>query len=173
MMDASDDSAAIVRMYRAHARGFRAEPATLTLWQHGGGPGPGLLNESLQLDFHPDGHVTGTFNRTTFDTSYEPPFLHERFTGTVSTDGAERLLAQVLGGRLFMHEHAAERDPKIGGVVKEEWDVTRGTARAHKLFYNEPFPADYDAPRALGRELMNELVQRGERELLSKKRDAR
>jgi hypothetical protein len=171
-MDVSSDATALVRMYRADPRGFRTAPVTLTLWQHGGGPGPGLSNESLQLDFRPDGVVNGTFNRTSFDQSYVPPFLHERFTGRVPVQRAERLLDEVLGGPLFVQEHASERDPSIGGVMQEEWDVTRGAARAHKLFYKEPYPAEYAAPRAIGRELMAELVQHGARELLSQKRNA-
>lgn len=172
-MGASDDTAALVRMYRTQPRAFRAERVTLRLWQHGGGPGPGLFNEAIELELRPDGGVTGVFNRTSFDQSYEPPFLHERFTGAVSKERAESLLTQLLGGPLFVAEHPAERDPKIGGVMKEEWDLERGSAHAHKLFYNEPFPAEYDAPRKAAEALKADLVQHGARQLLSKKRDAR
>jgi hypothetical protein len=87
--------------------------------------------------------------------------------GRVPADRAEKLLADVLGAPLLVQEHPAERDPRIGGVMKEEWDVERGAAHAHKLFYDEPFPADYARHRAL----MDELVQHGARQLLSQKRD--
>jgi hypothetical protein len=168
-MDVSSEAAALVRLYRTDPATFRAETVTLTLWQHGGGPGPGLSNEALELELRPDRVVNATYNRTTFDLGYAPPFFHERFTGRVPADQAEKLLAEVLGGPLLLRDHPSERDPGIGGVMKEEWEVKRGAARAHKLFYDEPFPADYAGPRALGRALMDELVQHGARELRSRK----
>jgi hypothetical protein len=171
-MDSSQKSAAadLLRMFRDHETEFRREPVELALWQHGGGPGPGFTSDQLVLTLNPDHTARATYTRTRFDRSYEPPFLAEKFTGTVSKERAEDILRRALGGPLFENDHAAERDPRIGGVMKEEWDLTRGKVRAHKTFFKEPFPADYAQVREACAALMAELTKHGTREVVNKKR---
>jgi hypothetical protein len=163
----------LLRMFREREPEFRREPVKLALWQHGGGPGQGFTSDQLELELHGDRSVTGTFVRTRFDLAYEPPFLAERFTGAVPRKDAEALLALALGGPLFEREHAAERDPRIGDVMKEEWDLSRGAVHAHKTFFGERFPVEYATIRDACHELMAQLAQRGAREVLHQKRGAR
>src|ERR1700733_10646943 len=144
----------LLRMFREREPEFRREPVKLALWQHGGGPGQGFTSDQLELELHGDRSVTGTFVRTRFDLTYEPPFLAERFTGAVPRKDAEALLALALGGPLFEREHAAERDPNVGDVMKEEWDLSRGVVHAHKAFFGERFPGEYGTVRDACRELM-------------------
>lgn len=163
----------LLRMFREREPDFRREPVTLALWQHGGPPGDGFTSDQLVLELRPDRGASATYTRTRFDLGYEPPFLAERFTGPVSRERAENILRLSLGGPLFEREHAAERDPRIGDVMKEDWDVTRGAAHLHKTFFKEPFPTDHDAVRQACRALMEELAKTGTREVVHKKRGAR
>lgn len=171
-MDSSQESAAndLLRMFREHEPEFRSEPVELALWQHGGGPGPGFTSDQLVLTLNPDRTAHATFTRARFDQSYEPPFLAEKFTSTVTRERAEELLRRALGGPLFEREHAAERDPRIGGVMKEEWDLTRGKVHVHKTFFGERFPSDYLDVREVCFNLMADLLKTGKREVLHRKR---
>jgi hypothetical protein len=174
-MDAtrSTEAADLLHLFHQQEPTFRREPVTLTLWQHGGGPGEGFTSDQLVLELRPDRSATATYTRTRFDASYAPPFLAEKFTAPVPRERAEDILRRTLGGVLFTRAHPAERDPSIGGVIKEEWDLSRGAARAHKMFFKEPPPADYAAERSALAGLMTELAQHGTREVLHKKQGAR
>jgi hypothetical protein len=148
---------------------LRKEPVKLTYWLRGGDPGEGFTSDMLELEMHPDRRVTGIYTKARFDLGYDPPYLAERFTAPVSDAEATSVLQRVMLSPLFTTEYSAERAPPIGDILKETWTLSRGDVRAEKTFYHD-FPADFDEIRAEYRRIMQDLEQRGDREVLNRKR---
>lgn len=148
---------------------FRKEPVKLSFWLRGGDPGEGFTSDMLELEMHPDRRAIGVYTKARFDLSYDPPYLAERFTAPVSDDEATAVLRRVIASPLFTTEYSAERAPPIGDMLKETWALSRGGVRAEKTFFHE-FPADFDDIRAEIRRIMQDLEQRGDREVLNRKR---
>lgn len=157
------------RLFTQQEPEFRREAVKFSLWQHGGGPGRGFTSDLIELRLLPDRTVQGTFTRTHFDRSYEPPFLAEQFSGPVSKDEAEAVLGLVFSSNLFGAEHPSERDPSIGGVMKEEWELGRGPTTLHKTFFRD-FPPELSSIRDAAQKAARQLEAHGEKKILHPKR---
>jgi hypothetical protein len=153
-----------------HQRGqLFAAPFEVSVWVRGGDPGDDYVSDQLVVSVAKGGSARGQYTRARFDLAYEPPYLAEEWSGTLTPDEVGSLLQETFRSSLFSTDFPSEKAPNMGDLLKETWTFTAGGDSLTKTFF-ERFPAELGLTREAVKKLEEVLQARGSRRVLNRLR---
>jgi hypothetical protein len=149
-------------------RELLGKPFLFQFWLRGGPPGQGFTSDKIEVKG--DGHrIQGRFVRARFDPSYEPPFLAEEFSATLTNSQCIPLMRSFFQTNMMEKTHPSEQEPPVADILKETWELSWDGRHSRKTFFHE-LPSELEALRKLVWALAGDLEKDGVRKVLNRKR---
>lgn len=128
-------------------------------WIHGGEPGPDYRSDILRIEVK-EGINKASYLQVLFDLKIHPPYITEKFELPINIEKIKSLAYEIIESQLIEKYFSEEKDPLIGGVVKETWQLEMNGAKLDKTIF-EPFPNDLDSLRQFCEMLIVDLKEVG------------